>query len=115
MQASRDANVIPPEQLFLRDIFDVSTNGSLVLNTFDGNYWDRYEGYDLHRDGVGDAPFRPVSLYAVVVERMPYGLMLMRKLDGLSDGQGGKDYPFFDPGAIDGRKTGDATFNNYEL
>jgi len=56
----------------------VSTNGSLVLNTFDGNYWDRYEGYDLNRDGVGDVPFRPVSLYAVVVERMPYGLMLMR-------------------------------------
>ena len=34
--------------------------------------------YDLNRDGVGDVPFRPVSLYAVVVERMLYGLMLMR-------------------------------------
>ena len=44
-----------------------------MLNTFDGNYWDRYEGYDLNRDGVGDVPFRPVSLYAVVVERMPFG------------------------------------------
>ena len=50
----------------------------VALNTFDGNYWDRYEGYDLDRDGVGDVPFRPVSLYAVVQERMPYALMLMR-------------------------------------
>ncbi|MCY7330525.1 MAG: nitrous oxide reductase family maturation protein NosD [Saprospiraceae bacterium] len=77
VQASCDANVIRQNNFF-GNSFDVSTNGSLVLNTFDGNYWDRYEGYDLHRDGVGDVPFRPVSLYAVVVERMPYGLMLMR-------------------------------------
>jgi len=79
VQASCDANVIR-ENNFFGNSFDVSTNGSLVLNTFDGNYWDRYEGYDLNRDGVGDVPFRPVSLYAVVVERMPYGLMLMRSL-----------------------------------
>ncbi len=77
VQASCDANVIRQNNFF-GNSFDVSTNGHLVLNSFDGNYWDRYEGYDLHRDGVGDVPFRPVSLYAVVVERMPYGLMLMR-------------------------------------
>ena len=77
VQASCDANVIRQNN-FTGNSFDVSTNGSLVLNTFDGNYWDRYEGYDLNRDGVGDVPFRPVSLYAVVVERMPYGLMLLR-------------------------------------
>ncbi len=77
VQASCDANVIR-ENNFFGNSFDVSTNGSLVLNTFDGNYWDRYEGYDLNRDGVGDVPFRPVSLYAVVVEKMPFGLMLMR-------------------------------------
>jgi nitrous oxidase accessory protein len=77
VQASCDANVIRLNNFF-GNTFDVSTNGSLVLNTFDGNYWDRYEGYDLNRDGVGDVPFRPVSLYAVVVERMPFGLMLMR-------------------------------------
>lgn len=77
VQASCDANVVRQNNFF-GNSFDVSTNGSLVLNTFDSNYWDRYEGYDLNRDGVGDVPFRPVSLYAVVVERMPYGLMLMR-------------------------------------
>ncbi|MBN8678847.1 MAG: nitrous oxide reductase family maturation protein NosD [Chitinophagales bacterium] len=77
VQASCDANTVRQNN-FMGNSFDVSTNGSLVLNTFDSNYWDRYEGYDLNHDGIGDVPFRPVSLYAVVVERMPYGLMLMR-------------------------------------
>lgn len=77
VQASCDANTVRQNNFF-GNSFDVSTNGHLVLNTFDGNYWDKYEGYDLNHDGVGDVPFRPVSLYAVVVERMPYGLMLLR-------------------------------------
>lgn len=77
VQASCDANVVRQNNFF-GNSFDVSTNGHLVLNTFDGNYWDKYEGYDLDHDGAGDVPFRPVSLYAVVVERMPYGLMLLR-------------------------------------
>lgn len=79
VQASCDANIVRQNNFF-GNSFDVSTNGSLVLNSFEGNYWDRYEGYDLNRDGVGDVPFRPVSLYAVVVERMPFGLLLMRSL-----------------------------------
>ena len=77
VQASCDANVFS-ENNFVANSFDVATNGHLVLNEFNGNYWDRYEGYDLNHDQVGDVPFRPVSLYAVVVEQMPYGLMLMR-------------------------------------
>lgn len=77
VQASCDANVVRRNNFF-GNSFDVATNGHLVLNTFDGNYWDKYEGYDLNRDGVGDVPYRPVNLYAIVVERMPYGLMLMR-------------------------------------
>jgi nitrous oxidase accessory protein len=77
VQASCDGNIVRQNNFF-GNSFDVSTNGSLVLNSFDSNYWDRYEGYDLNRDGIGDVPFRPVSLYAVVVERMPFGLMLMR-------------------------------------
>lgn len=77
VQASCDANTIRSNNFF-GNSFDVATNGSLVLNTFNENYWDKYEGYDLNTDGIGDIPFRPVSLYAVVVEQMPYGLMLMR-------------------------------------
>ncbi len=77
VQASCDGDTVRGNDFF-GNSFDVSTNGSLVLNTFDGNYWDRYEGYDLGRDGSGDVPFRPVSLYSVVVERVPIGLVLMR-------------------------------------
>jgi len=77
VQASCDGNIIRQNN-FIGNSFDVSTNGHLVLNIFEANYWDRYEGYDLNHDGIGDVPYRPVSLYAVVVERMPYGIMLMR-------------------------------------
>lgn len=63
---------------FRGNSFDVSTNGSLVLNEFKQNYWDKYEGYDLGRDGFGDVPFRPVSMYSMLVERNPTTLMLFR-------------------------------------
>lgn len=63
---------------FFGNTFDVATNGTLVLSNFSGNYWDKYEGYDLKRDGIGDIPFRPVSLYSMIVERMPTGMMLFR-------------------------------------
>lgn len=77
VQASCDDNAIAGNN-FYGNSFDVSTNGQLVLNTFNGNYWDKHEGYDLDKNGIGDVAYRPVSLYAIVVEQMPYGLMLMR-------------------------------------
>ncbi len=63
---------------FSGNTFDASTNGELKENLFANNYWDKYEGYDLNRDAVGDVPYRPVSLYSVLVEQMPYAVMLMR-------------------------------------
>jgi len=63
---------------FLANTFDVGTNGTLVLNTFNGNYWDKYEGYDLNKDGRGDVPFHPVSLFSVIVEKNPTSMMLFR-------------------------------------
>ncbi|MFN8287974.1 MAG: nitrous oxide reductase family maturation protein NosD [Chitinophagales bacterium] len=62
---------------FSGNTFDAATNGQLQENIFSYNYWDKYEGYDLNRDGVGDIPFNPVSLYSVMVEQMPYAVMLM--------------------------------------
>ncbi len=59
-------------------MFDVATNGSLVLNRFNQNYWDKYEGYDLNRNGLGDVPYRPVSLYAMTLENVPSAVLLMR-------------------------------------
>jgi nitrous oxidase accessory protein len=77
VQASCDDNVFERNN-FLSNSFDVSTNGTLVLNTFNGNYWDKYEGYDMNKDGVGDVPYHPVSLYSMIVEQNPTSLMLFR-------------------------------------
>lgn len=63
---------------FIGNTFDIGTNGSLVLNTFKNNYWDKYEGYDLDKDKVGDIPYRPVSMYSMIVERNPPAMMLFR-------------------------------------
>ena len=65
---------------FKSNTFDVGTNGSLVLNTFINNYWDKYEGYDLNRDKLGDIPYRPVSLYAMIIEQNPPAMILFRSL-----------------------------------
>jgi len=63
---------------FVRNTFDVSTNGTLVLNKFDHNYWDKYEGYDIDKNNIGDIPYRPLSLFSVIVEKNPPTMLLYR-------------------------------------
>jgi nitrous oxidase accessory protein len=63
---------------FVANTFDVGTNGSLVLNKFSSNYWDKYEGYDINKDKLGDIPYRPVSMYAMIVEQNPPAMILFR-------------------------------------
>jgi nitrous oxidase accessory protein len=58
--------------------FDVGTNSVNAASSFDGNFWDRYSGYDLDRDGYGDVPFAPVRLFALVVQRNEPALILLR-------------------------------------
>lgn len=77
LQASCDDNVISQNN-FQQNTFDLVTNGSLVLNRIESNYWDRYEGYDLDRNQVGDVPYRPISMYGMIVERMPTAVLLWR-------------------------------------
>jgi nitrous oxidase accessory protein len=77
VQASCD-DITVRKNNFIANTFDVSTNGNLVLNTFDSNYWDKYEGYDLNRDKTGDVPYRPVSMYSMLVEQNPTVIMLFR-------------------------------------
>lgn len=64
--------------LFSGNAFDVATNSRAVSGDFDGNWWDAYQGHDLDRDGTGDVPFRPVRLFALVVEKHPEALMMLR-------------------------------------
>lgn len=71
---------------FLGNTFDVTTNGSLTLNQFTRNYWDKYEGYDLNKDQVGDVAYHPLSLYSVIVEKNPPAMLLYRSfMIGLLD------------------------------
>lgn len=63
---------------FSGNSFDVGTNGSISLNNFTNNYWDKYEGYDINKDGIGDVPYHPVSMYSMIIEQNPNALMLLR-------------------------------------
>ena len=77
LQASCDDNIFEKNN-FIGNSFDMGTNGSMTLNTISNNYWDKYSGYDLDKDGVGDVPFHPVTLYSMIVEKMPTAVMLWR-------------------------------------
>ncbi len=77
LMASCDQNTFSMNN-FMGNSFDISTNGNLVLNTLQNNYWDRYEGYDLNKDMTGDIPYRPISLFSVIVEKIPGAIMLWR-------------------------------------
>jgi nitrous oxidase accessory protein len=77
VQASCDDNVFHHNN-FYGNSFDIATNGSKTLNTFYNNYWDKYDGYDMNKDGIGDVPYHPVSMYSMIVEQNPVSLMLLR-------------------------------------
>jgi nitrous oxidase accessory protein len=63
---------------FLNNTFDVSTNSSQNANLFDSNFWDKYNGYDLDKNNIGDVSYRPVSLFSTVVENSPDEILLLR-------------------------------------
>jgi len=63
---------------FSGNTFDVATNSSRSTNLFLENYWDKYRGYDLNKDGMGDAGYRPVSIFSLMVEKTPESIFLLR-------------------------------------
>ena len=77
--ASAQENLLT-HNTFERNSFDVGTNSRQNFSTFRENYWDRYRGYDLDRDGYGDVPHPPVRLFALVVEQTPATLILLRSM-----------------------------------
>lgn len=54
---------------FIGNTFDVSTNSSYNSNLFDGNYWDKNDGYDLDKDGTADVPYHMLSLFSTLAEK----------------------------------------------
>jgi nitrous oxidase accessory protein len=77
VQASCDDNTFHHNN-FYGNSFDVATNGTMMLNRFYNNHWDKYDGYDMNKDGIGDIPYHPVSMYSMIVEQNPTTLILMR-------------------------------------
>lgn len=65
---------------FITNSFDIMTNSKNNFNSFSGNYWSRYNGYDLDKDGFGDVPFRPVKMFSVLVERQQASMILINSL-----------------------------------
>ncbi len=65
---------------FVANSFGISYNSMLNDNTFSGNYWSDYSGYDLDRDGIGDVPYRPVKLFSYIANKTPETIVLMRSL-----------------------------------
>jgi len=77
VQASCESNNFHHNN-FISNSFDIGTNGTMMLNRFYNNYWDKYEGYDMNKDGVGDVAYHPVSMYSMIVEQNPNSLILLR-------------------------------------
>ncbi len=63
---------------FIGNSFDLLTNSTSSSNYLSANYWDRYEGYDLNRDKIGDVSYRPVSLFSIMIENVPESGILLR-------------------------------------
>lgn len=65
---------------FIANTFDVSSVSSGASNKYSRNYWSSYSGYDLDKDGVGDTPYHPVSLFCYLSKRVPEAIILQRSL-----------------------------------
>ena len=89
--------------IFAANAFDVATNSRTLRSTFEGNWWDAYRGYDLDRDGAGDVPFHPVRLFALVVERHPEAMLLLRSPVTLLLDAAERVFPVLTPSLADPR------------
>ncbi|MGI8893306.1 MAG: nitrous oxide reductase family maturation protein NosD, partial [Bacteroidia bacterium] len=63
---------------FTGNTFDLMTNSTSNSNKFAFNFWDKYQGYDLDRNYIGDIPFRPVSAFGKLTETTPSAVILLR-------------------------------------
>src|SRR5690606_8773688 len=59
--------------------FDVAYNASPGnTNVFRRNAWDRYQGWDLDKDGIGDVAHRPVEFFPTLMQNHPQAMALLR-------------------------------------
>ncbi len=65
---------------FYTNTFDLTTSGKSDYNTYTGNYWSEYTGYDLDKNGYGDVPYRPVKMFSYLVANVDASIILLRSL-----------------------------------
>nr|AWJ66064.1 nitrous oxide reductase maturation protein [uncultured bacterium] len=66
---------------FNSNSFELGTNSKNNLeNSFNNNYWSKYTGYDLDKDGYGDISHNPINLFSYIVEKNPTSIILLRSL-----------------------------------
>ncbi|GAP62555.1 nitrous oxidase accessory protein [Ardenticatena maritima] len=53
------------------------SGGDLSGNTWQGNYWSDYAGFDANNDGIGDVPYRAQRLFENLTERKPETRILL--------------------------------------
>jgi nitrous oxidase accessory protein len=68
------------ENDFTGNTFDIATNGKPMNNKFQKNYWDKYRGYDLDKDGYGDIPYRPLSIFSKISEYNPMAMLFFHSI-----------------------------------
>ncbi len=96
IQASCMDNLVENNN-FIKNSFDVATNGNTVLNVFSNNYWDAYSGYDINKDQTGDVPYRPLSLFSVIAEKTPSAMLLFQSIITSLIDQSEKIFPSLTP------------------
>lgn len=74
-----DSNLFTRNE-FVENTFDVSTNAMSNQNEFLMNYWDRYKGLDLNRDGIGDDPYHPVQFSSLLMEHYDASILLVHSV-----------------------------------
>ena len=88
------------DNVFMGNIDSVSNDtpsSNLSVNSWYGNYWDEYEGFDRNKDGCGDTPYENLAYADKIMQRLPalkffYGSPVMSLLNFLM-----KLLPFSEP------------------
>lgn len=65
------------DNAFVDNVFDISTNSRDNPNSYRSNFWSKYTGYDLNRDGFGDVPYYPVQIFGYWVGKYELLIFLL--------------------------------------
>jgi len=95
---------------FIENVFDIGTNSRDNSNEYDGNFWDKYRGFDMNKDGVGDKPYTPVQFFGYWVNVYPVLTLMFESpiIEMLEIAE--KAFPVISPSALMDNKPNMKTF-----